>query len=432
MTGRSSSPDRRRRPLTAARHAVLPGHFGSSPRTDSARHLGSPLLAEARPHAGSPLRRRSSAALLAGGLAAALALAGALAGDACAARRVESDPEAVRLLEAATKAARQVPYEGTQFLTTWGHKGSTTSLVRVAHTPGAGTYFDAGEPVQRGTAPVSGPSRTGGSTAERTYQADSSVGRSALIGFTTEMLALLTRNYSLVRAADASVCGRQARVIEARRSNGTAAGRFWVDSETGLMLHRELLDAGGRSVAATGFRELRIARPARDTRVALRGGRSVGESTVPVVTASPWEDRLASGDLASLRRSGWRIPDALPEHFKLYDARRDTKADTVHLSYTDGLSAVSVFVQRGGAVDRSRMNGWQRTRDDGKTIFRRDSLQHWAVWSGDGYVYTVLTDAPQDTADSVIDALPEGSGLHFWGRMGRGARRLGTWVNPFG
>jgi len=392
------------------------------------RRSGDALL-HRRPGAVLPYRR-SGAALLAGGLAAALALAGALAGDACAARRVESDPEAVRLLEAATKAARQVPYEGTQFLTTWGHKGSTTSLVRVAHTPGAGTYFDAGEPVQRGTSPESGASRpVAGSTTGRTYQADSSAGRSALIGFTTEMLALLTRNYSLVRAADASVCGRKARVIEARRSNGTAAGRFWIDSETGLMLHRELLDGGGRSVAATGFRELRIAHPARDTRVALRGGRSVGESTVPVITASPWEDRLASGDLTSLRRSGWRIPDALPEHFRLYDARRD--ADTVHLSYTDGLSAVSVFVQRGGAVDGSRLNGWQRTRDDGKTIFRRDSLQHWAVWSGDGYVYTVLTDAPQDTADSVIDALPEGNGLHFWGRMGRGARRLGTWVNPF-
>jgi negative regulator of sigma E activity len=372
--------------------------------------------------------RRPSAALLAGGLAATLALAGALTGDACAARRVASDPEAVRLLEAATRAANRVPYEGTQFLTTWSGKGSTTSLVRVAHTPGAGTYFDADEPVQRGTAPSS--SRTvAGATTGRTYQADSSAGRGALIGFTTEMLALLTRNYSLVRAADASVCGRRARVIEARRGDGTAAGRFWVDSETGLMLHRELLDAGGRSVAATGFRELRIARPARDTRVSLRGGRSVGESTVPVITAAPWDDRLEPGELGALRRSGWRIPDALPGHFRLYDARRE--ADTVHLSYTDGLAAVSVFVQRGGAVDRTRLNGWQRTGDDGKTVFRRDSLQHWAVWSGDGYVYTVLTDAPQGTADTVIDALPEGAGPHFWGRMGRGARRLGSWVNPF-
>jgi hypothetical protein len=35
---------------------------------------------------------------------------------------------------------------------------------------------------------------------------------------------LLTRNYSVVRAADAAVCGRQARVIEARSADGSPAG----------------------------------------------------------------------------------------------------------------------------------------------------------------------------------------------------------------
>ncbi|MFG2005872.1 MucB/RseB C-terminal domain-containing protein [Spirillospora sp. NPDC048911] len=378
-------------------------------------------------------------ALLAGGLAGALALAAALAGDACAARRVRSEPEAVRLLRAAAEAARQVPYEGRQFLTTWGGGGARTSLVTVAHTPGEGTYFAPGAALRETTPPAprtaTPPDTTTMTATTRTFHPDASAIRGALTGFTMEMLALLTRNYSVVRAADAAVCGRRARVIEARRPDGTAAGRFWLDTDTGLMLHRELIDGAGQAVAATGFREVRITTP-RGGQVQSRGGRSLGESTpeVPQAAAAvPWQDQLEDDEVGALRDRGWRMPQELPDRLTLYDARRAAATSddsTVHLSYSDGLAAVSVFVQRGGLDERS-FAGWQRTRSNGRTVFRRDSLQRWAVWAGDGYVYTVLTDAPAGTADSVIKAFP-GDGPGFWGRLGRGLRRLGSWANPFG
>ncbi|MEU5884899.1 sigma-E factor regulatory protein RseB domain-containing protein [Spirillospora sp. NPDC047279] len=375
-------------------------------------------------------------AMMAGGLAGALTLAAAVAGDACAARRLRSDPEAVRLLQAAAEAARQVPYEGMQVLTTWGGEGVKTSAVKVVHAPGEGTYLDPGAAQGRNGEPPRGapPAPAPGPT----FHADNSAIRGALTGFTTEMLALLTRNYSVVRTADASVCGRRARVIEARRPDGTAAGRFWLDSETGLMLHRELIDDAGRAVASTGFRDLRISK-AQDS-VQVYGGRSFGESTpeIPKGTAAaalPWRHRLAAGDLGTLREGGWNVPRDLPGRLSLYDARMsapkaDAAGSTVHLSYSDGLAAVSVFVQRGD-LDERRFAGWRRTRSDGRTVYQRDSLQRWAVWAGDGYVYTILADAPRGTADSVIKGFPDG-GPRFWGRLGRGLRRLGAWVNPFG
>ncbi|GAA2602945.1 sigma-E factor regulatory protein RseB domain-containing protein [Actinomadura fulvescens] len=376
--------------------------------------------------------------LLAFGLAGALALAAALAGDAFAARRVRSDPEALRLLRTAAEAARQVPYEGMQFLTTWGAEGAKTSLVKVAHTPGEGTYFAPGT-APRGTTPPMPRTVTPGSAtftaAGRTFHPDASAIRGALTGFTMEMLALLTRNYSVVRAADADVCGRRARVIEARRPDGTAAGRFWLDTETGLMLHRELIDDTGQAVTVTGFREVRISSPGAAERVQMYGGRSLGESTpeLPAAAAAlPWQG-VTAGEVSALRDRGWRVPQELPDRLALHDVRRSAPKpgdSTVHLSYSDGLAAVSVFVQQGGLDERS-FAGWQRTRSDGRTVFRRDSLQRWAVWAEEGYVYTVLTDAPAGTADSVIKAFPDG-GTRFWGRLGRGLRRLGAWANPFG
>jgi hypothetical protein len=46
-------------------------------------------------------------------------------------------------------------------------------------------------------------------------------------------------------------------------------------------------------------------------------------------------------------------------------------------------------------------------------------------------VYTVVADAPTQTVDSVVGALPHDKPPGFWHRMTRGLVRLASWVNPF-
>ncbi|URN10090.1 hypothetical protein LUW74_46630 [Actinomadura madurae] len=351
-------------------------------------------------------------AFLAGGLAAALALVGSLAGDPGAVRRVRSDPGAVALLRAAADAARRVPYEGRRFLTTRGRDRDVTSRVAVSHIPGAGIRYRS-------------------ATAGEGYRPESAAGDTT--GFTPATLALLTHNYAVVRAADASICGRRARVVEARRADGSPAGRFWIDSETGLMLHRELIDATGRPVVMTGFTEISFSVPAEPvTHGGRRGGLSrfpgsgAGDAVDAAGAARGWSERL---DPAVLRARGWPVPDDLPGRLALYDARRESGGGAVHLSYSDGLAAVSVFVQR-GTVDERGMAGWQRTVRRGRTVFRREALRRWAVTGGGGYVYTVVTDAPQSTATVVAAHMPRDP-APFWTRLSRGARRLVSSANPF-
>ncbi|TDD95661.1 MucB/RseB C-terminal domain-containing protein [Actinomadura rubrisoli] len=367
--------------------------------------------------AGTGTSRAHRCALIAGALAGVIALAGALSGDTGAVRRARSDPEAVGLLRAAADAARRVPYEGRRFFTTWNRSRSATSQVTVSHTPGAGISYRSG-------------------TGAEGHRSDFAAGETT--GFTAETLHMLTRNYTVVRGADASVCGRRARVVEARRTDGSAAGRFWIDSETGLMLHRELIDATGRRVVATGFAEIRFAAPRTDP-YALRAGRPPArgaERALPEMAGSAadspaaWEDRLERDELAGLRDDGWPAPQDLPGRLTLYDARRDVRGGgALHLSYSDGLASVSVFVQRGRLDERS-LTGWQKSVRRGRTVFRREALRHWAVSAGGGYVYTVLTDVPQSTAEAVAVELPRDR-TPFWTRVGRGASRLGSHANPF-
>ena len=154
------------------------------------------------PYAGHRYRH---GAWLAGGLATALVLLlSVTTGDAGAAPvHQRSDAEALQLLRNAGDAVLSTPYEGTQFITTWsdtgGDKRATTSLIRVTHTPGQGTYIE----VRRTTADA----------GRGTYEPDSGgKARGGLTGFTPKMLDLMARNYSVVQAGEDSVCGRPAHV----------------------------------------------------------------------------------------------------------------------------------------------------------------------------------------------------------------------------
>lgn len=356
-------------------------------------------------------RRR---AVLACGLAGALVLGMALAREpGASARDVRSDPGAVALLRGAADAASRHPYQGRRFLTTAGRGHVVTSRASVAHTPGGGIRYRS-------------------ETAGKGYRPESAAGETT--GFTPETLALLTRNYSVVRAEDAWACGRRAHVVEARRADGSPAGRFWIDAETGLMLHRELIDATGRPVVISGFSEISFTEPPPEPPAPRhRNGTARapgGEPAEPAeAAAAPWPDELDRADLDELRDRGWPVPEDLPGRLTLHDARRDRDGGTVHLSYSDGLAAVSVFVQRGRLNERA-MRGWQKTVRRGRTVFRGGNLRHWAVAAGDGYVYTVLTDAPQSTAEAVAAHLPRGDADPFWSRLSRGARRLVSAANP--
>jgi hypothetical protein len=349
---------------------------------------------------------------MAGGIAAALLMLWFVTtGDTASGARLRSDPEALRLLRAAEGAARTTPYQGTQFITSWSRSGmATTSLVNVTHVPGQGT----GIHVQTTTGSAAGH---GGQLFEAD---DSQQASGGLTGYTPKMLDLLARNYAVVRAGEGQVCGRPTSVIEARRPDGSAAGRFHIDRQTGLMLRRELLDEQGREVTLTFFIEIQASVP-KTRFVAL---------ALPQTVETPWAHELAGADLGALKTRGWPVPAALPGRLSLYDARQlDSHGPVVHLSYSDGLSVISVVVER-GTLDASSVAQWRKARRGGRTVYLRDTVQQRAMWASQGYVYTIFADAPPPVVDGAVAALPHGS-TGFWRRLGRGLDRLTSWANPF-
>ncbi|CAL9535912.1 hypothetical protein SUDANB121_04156 [Nocardiopsis dassonvillei] len=236
------------------------------------------------------------------------------------------------------------------------------------------------------------------------------------------LLTTLERVYTVSDAGLGEVDGRPAHTVEAVRANGTVAGRFWVDVDTGVLVGGSVYERGGRNVLGFRLTDLEF-----------------GDGHWPEGAAadSPWGDVLTPAEREELRADGWVLPEDLAWNLSLIDARGTVHAGhkVVHAVYSDGLSQVSVFSQR-GKLDEDTLSG----PGDGSagtgtggagvtpqhdTIFGGDGGRYHGMWQADGFVYTVLADAPADLTASAVTALPGPEDSGFWSRVQRGMARLG-------
>ncbi|MGH8777109.1 MAG: sigma-E factor regulatory protein RseB domain-containing protein [Jiangellaceae bacterium] len=306
---------------------------------------------------------------------------------------------AMGLLDRAMEAPDIVSYSGTQYVAAWSSLdgASTSAVVDVTHVAGGRTEVRV-----HGAQPMSALDDSGGA---------------AWLAGGGGPLALLSRAYDVAVVGTGSVAGRPVHVVEARRPDGSTAARLWLDGESALPLRREVYDEDGATRTASAFVEIRLESPTPVR--ALRGDatRLTGTS-------------LYHADLARLRGSGWSCPDSLDGGLVLYEAKR--VGDAVQLSYSDGVVTVSVFEQP-GRLDPTRLHGFAAREVDGGVIYSSSGPPAQFTWSVGDWVVTVVADAPADTLDAVLAAMPpeEPQSRGLLARVGKGAERLASWLNPF-
>jgi sigma-E factor negative regulatory protein RseB len=159
---------------------------------------------------------------------------------------------------------------------------------------------------------------------------------------------------------------------------------------------------------------------------------TAGLGGMPTSGARPWTGQLGPAALTARRARGWPLPAVLSGKLTLFAASRTSTAsgEVVDLSYSDGLSEVSLFLQRGQLPQD--MPGWQRLAVRGQSILSSGPDKQCLAWSARGFVYTMIADAPPATVSQIVTALPHDARIGFWERMARGFRRLASWANPFG
>ena len=300
---------------------------------------------------------------------------------------------ALQLLSAASRAARVRSYSGTQYVSTWHDDSASSSVADIRHAATGGSVVTVR------------PTPGAASDAAVTPTAD----------LDPRLVTLLADNYILGVTSDTTCAGRAAHVVEARRPGGNVAGRFWVDASSALLLRRETFDSAGRLVRSSAFSSL-----------------TVGAAT-PTADAGP-PAALDQSTVDSLRRDGWQIPSSLAGDLELYDARMRIHGGkpVLHLSYSDGLSTLSLFAQR-GSLGVARMAGFHKQTLGRNAVWVRPSSPERVVWGGGGRVFTLLSDAPPEAVRAAVTGLPHEK-AHRAGllaRLGRGLARVASWLNPF-
>jgi sigma-E factor negative regulatory protein RseB len=339
----------------------------------------------------------------------------ATAGKAPVAARRPATVQAVQLLAQAAQAAIVTSYQGREILTRWSQGGGSVLVSSIWHVSG-------GQTVTQTTA-------DGASLSSQSYLSSDTDGQSpeGVLGVTAPLVQLLESHYVVAYAGTGSADNRTAQVVEAWRADGSIAARFWLDDATKLPLEREVFDTAAHVIGQDVIVDVSFATPEGPPQQAAAASASARVSAAP---QAPWTDPLSRRQLLALRSRGWLVPAALPGGLSLFTGA-ETQADTgavLDLGYSDGLSMVSVFEQRGKLP--ATLPGWRKTKTGGHVVFALPD-QRSLTWSGHGMVFTMVADAPSQAVAAAVGALPHDGPTGFWKRMSRGLVRVASWVNPF-
>jgi sigma-E factor negative regulatory protein RseB len=313
----------------------------------------------------------------------------------------------LKLLSQAAQAWRTVAYQGVE-VAWWGPGGGDTAMVDVWHQPGGQALTQAPQ------SSMEWPSQPG-RQLPLAVPGGTDLSEAGVLGMSSRLVTLLGANYVVSVAGRGWVADRPARIVTVRRRGGSLAAWFWLDSATNLPLRKELFDTRAHLISDIAFAEVSIGR-----------GAVSGE---PAPTAEAWHP-LAPAQLARLRARGWQLPGPLPANLTLIAAKEDSAAagPVIDLDYSDGLSVVSIFVQRGYLP--ARLSGWSPVGLAGHQVYANDPDDLCFAWSAGGFVYTLIAAAPRQTVGQVVAALPHDDDVGLLGRMKHGLRRLLSWISP--
>jgi hypothetical protein len=179
------------------------------------------------------------------------------------------------------------------------------------------------------------------------------------------------------------IAGRTATVVVAKDDDGHPRARFAIDSETGQLLKREVLDDHGQVLRSVAFASLM-----------LISGPPDPAAVAPSAAAAPAPIKDVP--------DGYPAPDSVGDGYKLLGRYLDPDG-SVQLFYGDGLFAVSVFEQP-GEVDWDALpaGGADAGIDDVRARSYSTAEGTVVVWSADGVVLTCVADGPPEEAAGVV------------------------------
>jgi sigma-E factor negative regulatory protein RseB len=289
--------------------------------------------------------------------------------------------DAGAFLARAATAARQLNYIGTIVF----QHGGRVETSRLTHLNDGGVEL---EKLINLDGPAREVIRSAGEV--RCYYPDAKIVRveprtfrNVFPSLSPEQQQALAQYYDFRRGETARVAGLEAQTYVFEPRDGLRYGhKFWADAATGLLLKARIVDEKGEVIEQFAFTDLAI------------GARIDREMVKPSWAGTPADWQLKQGGSAGdavLHDTGWvvnRVPPGfakIGESFRLLRGKREPVA---HLVYSDGLVAVSVFIEP------------LSTTPPQAGFMQQGGLNVYTLRLGD-YLVTVLGEAPARTVQQI-------------------------------
>jgi len=201
-----------------------------------------------------------------------------------------------------------------------------------------------------------------------------------------DQLAHLTEHYQLRKGELERIAGYDAQALLLEPRDGFRYGhKLWADASTGLLLKARMLDEKGHVVEQSVFTQLVI-------------GAAVGRP-VPGPFAPDQRRDPPSADSAAPADTGWVVKDQPAGFRKIIEMKRfkaGSQTPVAHLVYSDGLAAVSVFIE---PLPATRKVQEGLTRQGAVNIYTRPLPDQ---------LVTVLGEAPAVTVVQIAKSVSPG------------------------
>ncbi|HYR05761.1 MAG TPA: MucB/RseB C-terminal domain-containing protein [Gallionella sp.] len=224
--------------------------------------------------------------------------------------------------------------------------------------------------------------------SHKMVQVDSQQGRSRFPSLLPEQLSALSANYQAKEAGMERVAGYNTHVILFQpRDNLRYAYKIWVNTDSGLLLKAAVLGIKNEVVEQYAFTQLQIGGNIDRTWIGVK--KSLRHDAEPSLSPG-----LVKGGTPI--NSGW-VVDALPVGFKktmeIQRSMRGKHAPVTQIVYSDGLSAISIFIEPSDEDEDDK---------DGLSSRGAVNLYHKVL---DKHLITVVGEVPPRTVMQVLDSV---------------------------
>lgn len=271
-----------------------------------------------------------------------LGLCVGLVGQPLHAQTAFSQPDAMQWLQRVATATQTLSYSGT-FVYRSGSQSETTRIVHIASN---GKQFEKLEALDGSPREIIQQN-----DEVRCYLPDSKTvlieqrgARRPFPALLPGNLAGLANHYAVRKGGKVRLAGFDSQIIRLEPLDAWRYGRqLWVDAESGLLLKADLLNERGEQLETIAFSELHIGTPASPDAVKSSFAEAASQKGNWQIRQT--RTRELSDDLRWQFRAevpGFKRQAAMTRKVDQDSAKA---VDVMHWVYSDGLAAISVFIQ---------------------------------------------------------------------------------------